>query len=618
VWTSALGAALVLPAISFVLPRWEAPFVMLSRPSAVAPLERSTLTNGPIAQAPRATTFGDRPDVESGMSPQPRVTASASAPMPSWTTIAAVIWIAGAIVILVRLLLGVIVVQVMARRSSAATNAPWLPLAGEIAAELGVSRVRFRRADHATMPMTWGIVRPVVLMPADADSWPEPRLRIVLMHELAHVKRADCLTHLLAQAACAVYWMNPLAWIAARRARTERERACDDLVLARGTRGSEYADQLLEIARTIGRHRSGRVMAGASLAMAHHSQLEGRLMSILDPTVPRTGVSRLRAAGVTVLAFATIVPLATMQTWAFEESGAVIPRVKAAPRPQPEPKPHAAPATDEQTLRAGQSTATGSLVQGAVQGALHGVTQGVPQGALEGLIQGVAQGVAEGLGEGIAQGVGQGVGQGAGQGAGRGAGRGSGEQDREANPKLVAALTEALKDSDKGVREAAMHALVQMRAPAIFEPLLQALKDPSPDLREKAAFGLGQLDDKRAVAPLTAALKDENAGVREQAAFALGQLDDPSAAGALIAALKDENANVREQAAFALGQLESREAVDPLIAALKDPNGNVKEQAAFALGQIGDGRATDALIALLKDANAQVRQQAAFALSQIR
>src|SRR5207253_7453555 len=122
-----------------------------------------------------------------------------------------------------------------------------------------------------------------VIMPAEADTWPDDRLRIVLLHELAHVKRRDCLTHLLAQLACACYWFNPLVWIAVRRIRTERERACDDLVLACGTEGPDYADELLEIARLMRSERMG-LLAGATLAMAHRAQPEGRLMAILYPT----------------------------------------------------------------------------------------------------------------------------------------------------------------------------------------------------------------------------------------------------------------------------------------------------------------------------------------------
>ena len=602
VWTVALVSALVLPAMSLMLPRWSAPVVRLPRPEMTTtalpmritiPSPRRDAISRPTPSASR------RGDVSS---------ADGVAPVPSlhWTTVAAIVWLAGAAWILTRLLLGTVAVQLLSRRSAETPDAPWLPMARAIAAELGITRVSFRRGARGMMPMAWGIARPVVLMPADADSWPRQRLRVVLLHELAHVKRADCLTHLLAQAACAVYWMHPLAWIAARRARAERERACDDLVLACGMGGPDYADALLEIARSIG---ASRAIAAASLAMAHRSQLEGRLMSILDPTVPREGVTRLRAAGVAALALAVTVPLSTMQTWAFDEGGeAVLPRVQADSRPQPQPVPHPRPQPRSKPEPGAAPAPAVDVVTRATQGVLEGVAQGV----IEGVAGSVSQAVTEAIGQGVAQGVGRGIGQGRGQRAGQAPER------RETDPKLVAALTAALNDSDKDVRETAMHALVMMRAPGMFEPLMQALKDPSADLREKAAFGLGQLGDPRAVAPLTAALKDESAGVREQAVFALGQLDDPSAAGALIAALKDENASVREQAAFALGQLQARDAVDPLIAALNDSSSSVKEQAVFALGLIGDSRATDALIALLKDPSAQVRQQAAFALVQLR
>ena len=90
--------------------------------------------------------------------------------------------------------------------------------------------------------------RPAIVMPAIADSWADDRRRAVVLHELAHVARHDCLTATLASAACAIYWFHPAAWWIARRLRIERELACDDRVIAAGTEGRAYAGHLLEIA----------------------------------------------------------------------------------------------------------------------------------------------------------------------------------------------------------------------------------------------------------------------------------------------------------------------------------------------------------------------------------
>src|SRR6266540_2862959 len=375
IWTLALLSALVLPLLSFALPKWQVGIVTVPG-SEIASVRLKADATDVFAAAPRTRRSvrlqadqkaSDTARLQadgSGSTLQPRTAdrgsrSSWTMPRLSWPAALLLMWLTGACAILARLALGLIAVQWMSRRTERVTDAPWLAQARALALALGISpRILFLRSGRAAMPMAWGIFRPAVLMPSDADHWPAERLRIVLLHELAHVKRRDCLTHVLAQIACAAYWFNPLAWIAARHIRTERERACDDLVLACGTRGADYADQLIEVARVMCAGRFPAVLAGASLAMAHRSQLEGRLMAILDPSVPRSGVSRLRTAAATTVFTLAVMPLASLQPWTIAAAGdrqeatrppdqsVPIAPQNAQPAPAPAPSPQPMPAVE--------------------------------------------------------------------------------------------------------------------------------------------------------------------------------------------------------------------------------------------------------------------------------
>jgi HEAT repeat protein/beta-lactamase regulating signal transducer with metallopeptidase domain len=614
VWTLGLAGALILPALSIALPRWEMPVVRFEAPAASPAATLSTNDLPELrAPAPRLDRDADlavpissavrTPEPTDG-AVQPPIQESGSDPGALVLTI----WLAGVLAILGRLIVGLLAVQWMSRRTERVGEAPWLPLARELADEIGIrGNLTFLRSGRATMPMAWGIFRPSVLMPADADIWRTDRLRIVLLHELAHVKRRDCLTHALAQVACAVYWFNPLVWIAARHVRAERERAADDLVLAAGTRGSDYADQLLEIATVMRGGRFPALLTGATLAMAHRTQLEGRLIAILDPKVPRSGVSRVRTAVATALAACALLPLATLRPWAYAEPAQTFELTQSLPaptpvpeRPSPAPWPVPQPAPEPRIHT--EPVPVENVAAATAQTALEGLALRGARSLAEALVQGTLEGVAEGVIGAVTQ----------------TAEKRQGTAKRtETDPRTVAALTAALKDSDAEVREAAMHALVQLRDPSVYEPLVAALRDSSVDIREQAVFALGQLGDPRAIQPLTTVLKDQSASVREAVIFALGQLRDKGSAAAIAQALKDESASVREQAAFALGQLHEAAYVDALAAALKDSSADVREQAAFALGQLGDKRAAAALTSAMSDNSDSVREQAVFALGQL-
>jgi TonB family protein len=170
--------------------------------------------------------------------------------------------------------------------------------------------VEILRTPSGSMPITFGFRRPVIFLPADAAEWSADRRRMVVMHELAHVRRGDVMTHLVARAAVSLYWWNPLAWFGWRRFLKERECAADDLVLATGARASEYAGHLLEIARSL---RSWPTATSTAVAMARGSQLEGRVVRILDSRVNRNAPRRAVVALAACLATALLIPFAAME-----------------------------------------------------------------------------------------------------------------------------------------------------------------------------------------------------------------------------------------------------------------------------------------------------------------
>ena len=208
----------------------------------------------------------------------------------------AAVWALGVVIALIPTVAALTGLAILARRARTVRGGRWALLIPSALRELDVRRrVRFLELDGPIMPMTWGVFHPVVLLPADDfDSTIEQRLD-VLRHELAHVRRYDCLTQLVGQLACALHWFNPFAWVAARELRVERERACDDEVLRAGAKASDYADYLLRVAR------STRIVGAAALgglAMARPSQMAGRLLAVLDDRRRRGRVSLwTRAAG---------------------------------------------------------------------------------------------------------------------------------------------------------------------------------------------------------------------------------------------------------------------------------------------------------------------------------
>ncbi len=140
-----------------------------------------------------------------------------------------------------------------------------------------------RASDTLMTPITWGVLRPVILLPTYMLDWPEEKYAAVVRHEQAHIHRRDWLWQTFADCVIAVLWFHPLVWLAAARLRSEAEHSADDRVLSEGTGASRYAGQLLEIARLLKQHPPY-----AAVAMTRRPQaLEARIEAILDPSRDR-------------------------------------------------------------------------------------------------------------------------------------------------------------------------------------------------------------------------------------------------------------------------------------------------------------------------------------------
>ncbi len=321
VWTLAIVGLLLLPMLAAVLPGWTA-----VRVPAQTPPEAMTIVE-PAALPSIVATASDTRAGTSAVAARERdmKTAPPAIPIP-WSIAVPALYSAGVLLLLTRLGAEHLLMQRLARHATQVTDPEWTRLLRECANRMGVRRrVRLLRSREQAMPMAFGIRRAAILIPAVADTWSEDTRRAVLLHELAHVARYDCLTQSMAAVACALYWIHPGVWRVARRLRVERELACDDRVLTIGTHARDYAGHLLELAYALG---GGRAPALA-VTMARPQQLEGRMLAVLDAARNRTPPAlRSRLAGLTILT-ALLVPVAAA-TFAVVPAGA-----KAEARPAP-------------------------------------------------------------------------------------------------------------------------------------------------------------------------------------------------------------------------------------------------------------------------------------------
>jgi beta-lactamase regulating signal transducer with metallopeptidase domain len=471
-WVLAIAGSLAMPILSGLLPRTD---VSLPGVRVSAPLQSD------VARLPVALAGGDSEGSarlrESDMSPMPATPALSERQRSTpWTGVLMLVWLSGLVTLLARVAFGFVMARRLVNTSERVTDSRWNEIALELARSVGLRNpVGLLVHSQVTVPMSSGWRASRILFPRDSGDWSEDRLRAVMLHEMAHMKRRDCQVQVMAQLACALYWFNPLVWVAAWRLRCERERACDDFVLQVGTRPSDYATHLLEIARA---PRGPDWTTVATVAMARPSELEGRLIAILDPELKR----RTTRSGLVVVVFGTVF------------LSGLVASLKPATG-------SARPGADN-PLVADQTPGSDALHEGEAQAMDHSDTDLAAAAfisALEDPDPMVRKEAAFALGE---------------------------IRSRRATAPLIAAL----EDPAPAVRHEAAFALGNRGDREAVPYLLNALNDESPGVRKEAAFALANIGDAVAVPGLIAALGDPSAAVRKEAAFALGCIGDPAEA----------------------------------------------------------------------------------------
>ena len=283
----AMVASLVLPAFMLLVPSWH---VLPAVP------DRWSLNPDPSSSFDRAA-YGSESGIGNVTQPETRSADWWEADNPfsealtfvvqtaaslSLIQLLAMIWLVGASIILIRSIHARWLLSRWWQQAEAADGSIWDDVLEEAGDRVFLTRdVSMKQMAGIKSPMTWGVWQPRLLMPLEADGWARERKLNAVMHEFVHVRRRDAWHDLVNVAFAAAFWFHPMTWMIRKQIRAEREASCDDAVLNLGANPQEYAQMLIDVAREM---KGRRVLPDLAMTISRPSQLEGRILSVLDPS----------------------------------------------------------------------------------------------------------------------------------------------------------------------------------------------------------------------------------------------------------------------------------------------------------------------------------------------
>jgi len=208
-------------------------------------------------------------------------------------------WLVGILVLLALLVQRVCFVRGLIAQSRPA-NERLLEMLEECCCQIGIRpNIELRLSGNTLSPAVCGLFKPIILMPAALlEKLSREKLKAVLIHELAHIKRADVWVNLLQTMLQIVYFYNPLVWIANAIVRRVREQAVDEMVLVTlKPETNSYSNTLIDIAEmAFWRPNFSLRLIGV---VESKKALEKRIKHMLNRPIPKS--SKLGFLGLLVI-----------------------------------------------------------------------------------------------------------------------------------------------------------------------------------------------------------------------------------------------------------------------------------------------------------------------------
>jgi bla regulator protein blaR1 len=231
----------------------------------------------------------------------------------TWARDLLIVWATIAGVLLLRLARSLCHVRRLGRQCREVELSAYPELAKVMCQHSCHRRVRLLVSEEIRVPTALGFFRPAVVLPAwTLSELSSEELRVVLLHELAHLRRWDDWTNLAQKVLKAIFFFHPAVWWIESRLALEREMACDDLVVEQTANPQGYAASLVSLAEKAfaGKMRVRKALALAQSALGQVRQTSLRLAKILDPA-SRQAKHGWRPAVAGVAAVTAVVFIAT-------------------------------------------------------------------------------------------------------------------------------------------------------------------------------------------------------------------------------------------------------------------------------------------------------------------